>query len=120
MTEALQLIIGLGLLNVWLLRSRSPTSYRGRDSQNLKQEFSAYGLPTFVFYVVGTLKIGSAAALIAGFWIPELVLPAASVIAVLMVGALALHIKVRDALMKSVPAILMLAMSLSLTLLNVN
>ncbi len=27
----LQLVVGLGLLNVWLLRSRSATSYRGEN-----------------------------------------------------------------------------------------
>ncbi|MFT7669180.1 MAG: putative membrane protein YphA (DoxX/SURF4 family) [Planctomycetota bacterium] len=118
--QLLQLIIGLSLLNVWILRSRSSTAYRGRDAKTLKQEFLVYGLPVSVFYLVGTLKIGAALALIAGLWIPELVLPAAGVIAFLMVIAIGVHVKVKDALVKSLPAFLMLAMSLSLGYLNVS
>lgn len=106
-----QLIVAVGLLNVWLLRSRSTTAYRGGTAQNLKEEFSAYGLPSAAFFVVGTLKIGAAVALILGFWMPELIRPSATIVGVLMVGAIAMHLKVGDPIMKSVPAILMLAMS---------
>jgi hypothetical protein len=118
MTDLLQLIIGLGLINVWLLRSRSATSYRGSDAKTLKEEFLAYGLPTWVFYLVGTLKLASALALIAGVWIPELVLPAAGTIAFLMVVALGAHVKVKDTLIKSMPALLMLVMTLGLSYLT--
>jgi uncharacterized membrane protein YphA (DoxX/SURF4 family) len=107
----LQLVLGLGLLNVWLLRAGSATGYRGGDSASLRQEFAAYGLPTWVFYVVGALKIGCAVGLIAGIWFPQLLLPAASVLVLLMLGALAMHVKVHDPLIKSLPAALMLAMS---------
>ena len=61
----LQVVVALGLLNVWLVRPRSATSYRGGNAQSLKEEFAAYGLPDFFFYLVGALKIGSAMALIA-------------------------------------------------------
>jgi len=102
--------VALGLLNVWLLRSGSATDYRGGDARSLKEEFAAYGLPDVAFYVVGLLKVGSALALIAGLWMPELVAPAAGIVALLMVGALGMHVKVKDPLMKSLPAFLMLAM----------
>ncbi|MFM7282533.1 MAG: DoxX family protein [Planctomycetia bacterium] len=107
----LQIILALGLINVWLVRSGKATAYRGRSSTNLKEEFAAYGLPDAVFYLVGALKLGSAAALLAGLWYPELVLPAAGVLAGLMVGALLMHIKVKDPLLKSLPALAMLGMS---------
>lgn len=106
-----QLLVAVGLLNVWLVRSKNATSYRGGNATNLKDEFSAYGLPSAAFFIVGALKIGAAVALIAGFWMPELVRPAASVVGVLMVGAVAMHFKVGDPMMKSVPALAMLAMS---------
>ncbi|MDX1530033.1 MAG: DoxX family protein [Rhodothermales bacterium] len=107
----LQIIVGAGLLNVWLIRSRSATSYRGGDAQSLKEEFATYGLPSWAFYVVGALKVGAALALIVGIWIPELVTPAAAVVVVLMLGALAMHFKVRDPLLKALPAFLVLLMS---------
>ena len=106
-----QITVALGLLNVWILRSTSATAYRGGEAQSLKEEFSAYGLPDAAFFIVGALKVGSAVALLVGFWISELVGPAASIIAVLMMGALSMHIKVGDPLKKSMPAFLILVMS---------
>lgn len=108
---ALQIALALGLLNVWLLRARLATAYRGGDALTLRDEFRAYGLPVPVFYLVGTLKVGSAVLLIAGIWLSRLVLPAAAVVAVLMIGALAMHLKVGDPAIKSLPALLMLFMS---------
>lgn len=107
----LQAIVGLGLLNVWLLRRQSATAYRGGDAKNLKDEFAAYGLPAPMFYIVGGLKIVCGVLLLVGLAYPPVVLPAAAVVAVLMIGAVAMHLKVRDPVSKSVPAMLMLAMS---------
>jgi uncharacterized membrane protein YphA (DoxX/SURF4 family) len=101
----------LGLLNVWLLRRESATAYRGGEAKNLKDEFATYGLPAPMFYIVGGLKIICGALLLVGFAYPPVVLPAAAVIAVLMMGAVAMHLKVGDPVSKYVPAALMLAMS---------
>lgn len=99
-----QLVIGLGILNVWLLRFNKSTPYRGRQASNLKEEFAAYGLPAGSVYVVGVLKVSAAIALLIGIAFPVLVLPAASVMAVLMLGAVGMHFKVKDAPHKFVPA----------------
>ena len=107
----LQVIVGLGLLNVWLLRRQTATAYRGGDAKNLKEEFAAYGLPAPMFYVVGGLKILCGVLLLVGLAYAPVVLPAAAVVAVLMVGAVAMHLKVSDPVSKYVPAALMLAMS---------
>lgn len=105
----LQIAAAIGLLNVWLLRAGRPTGYRGGDAGSMVEEFAAYGLPAWFAYVVGTLKVGSALALIAGIWIPSVVLPAAGLICILMLGALAMHARIRDPLNKSLPALGMLA-----------
>jgi len=109
--SVLQVIVGLGLLNVWLLRRGSATAYRGGSAKNLKEEFAAYGLPAPMFYVVGGLKIVCGVLLLVGLWYSPVVLPAAAVVAVLMVGAVVMHLKVGDPVTKYVPATLMLAMS---------
>jgi uncharacterized membrane protein YphA (DoxX/SURF4 family) len=109
--SVLQVIVGLGLLNVWLLRRQSATAYRGGAAKNLKEEFAAYGLPAPMFYVVGGLKIICGVLLLVGLAYPPVVLPAAAIVAVLMVGAVAMHLKVGDPVSKFVPATLMLAMS---------
>jgi hypothetical protein len=114
----LQLIVGVGLLNVWLLRSKSATEYRGGSATSLREEFEAYGLPEIAFYVVGGLKILAGIVLIAGIWIALPVTLAAAVVAALMVGALAMHVKVGDPVKKSVPAALMLVMSLAIVILR--
>ena len=118
LASLLQVIVGLGLLNVWLVRGRSATSYRGGAAQTLQGEFAAYGLPGFAFYVVGALKIGAAIVLIAGVWVALPVRAAAGLVAALMIGAVAMHLKVGDPLMKSLPAALMLALSAAIVALR--
>ena len=113
----LQLVVGLGLLNVWIVRSRSATAYRGGDATSLREEFAVYGLPAFAFPVVGVLKVGSALVLIAGVWVDLPVQVAAAVVAALMVGAIAMHVKVGDPVTKALPATAMLAMSGAIALL---
>jgi len=105
---ALQVAVALVLLNVWLVRANQPTPYRGGGAQNMKQEFQTYGLPTGAMYVVGGLKVLAAICFIVGIWVPMLVLPAAVVVGVLMVGALAMHLKVKDSALKSAPALCLL------------
>jgi len=117
-SNILQVIAGLGLMNVWLVRPRSATAYRGGSAKTLREEFGAYGLPEWCFYAVGASKIVAAVMLIVGIWVPRLVVPAALVVAALMVGALAMHVKVKDPLTKSVPALLMLAMVVGIVLLR--
>jgi uncharacterized membrane protein YphA (DoxX/SURF4 family) len=107
LVQICQIITGCGLLNVWLLRFNKATAYRGAAATSMKEEFAAYGLPAWSCYVVGILKVGSAFALLAGL-LPDfsvVVLPAAVIIAVLMAGAVAMHLKVGDPFKKSVPAL---------------
>ncbi len=114
----LQVVVALGLLNVWLVRAQSSTAYRGGSAQSLKEEFATYGLPEWTFYLVGALKIGAAILLIVGIWVPQVILPSAIVVAVLMIGALAMHAKVKDPLTKSLPALMVLLMVVAIALLQ--
>ena len=114
----LQVIVALALLYVWLFRFGKRTEYRGGDSQSMRGEFAAYGLPGWAMYLVGALKVGIAACLLAGVWFPRLVMPAAVLLCGLMVGALAMHLKIHDAAKKSMPALGMLAMSVALVVLS--
>ena len=114
MTAVLQVTAALGLLNVWLLRFNRPTPYRGGSAGSMREEFAEYGLPVWFPYFIGALKLGSATALIAGLWLPMLVLPAALLLCVLMLGAPSMHVKVRDPFKKSVPALFMLAIGLAI------
>ena len=108
----LQVVIALGIFNVWILRFAKATEWRGGDATTMQQEFAVYGLPSWSVQVIGALKLLCAAGLIIGIWVPGVTLPAAAGLAVLMVGAIAMHIKVKDPLKKSLPALTMLVMCL--------
>ena len=110
--------MAIGLLNVWLLRANQRTQYRGGNAQTMREEFAAYGLPPLAMYLVGTLKVGAALCLIAGIWWSSLVFPAALLIAILMVGALAMHVKIHDPFQKSLPAVVLLLISVVICFLD--
>ena len=107
-----QVIVSLGILNVWVLRFNRATAYRGGSARNMREEFAAYGLPVWFMYFVGALKIILALTLLAGIWWESLVLPAAVAMAILMLGAVCMHLKVKDAPKKALPATVVLVLCL--------
>ncbi len=112
----LQIAVALGLLNVWLLRARQRTAYRGGNAASMGEEFAAYGLPEWFMYLIGFLKVGAAVLLIVGLWAHVVVVPTALLVCGLMLGALAMHLKVGDPVQKSLPAMVLLAASLAVAL----
>ena len=114
---ASQVTIALGLLNVWLLRTGKPSPWRGGGAANMREEFAVYGLPSWASAVVGFLKISLALLLLAGIWFPALTRPAAAGAVVLMLGAIAMHVKVGDPPQRSLPAAVLLLLSLVVALL---
>ena len=115
--QALQVIVALGLLNVWLARAGKQTRFRGGNANSMREEFAAYGLPVLMMYVVGSLKVIISISLIAGIWMPILVAPATSLLILLMVGAFVMHLKVKDPFTKAVPSLLILGMAVAIALL---
>ena len=105
-----QVIVALGIFNVWLVRSGKATPWRGGSATNMKEEFAAYGLPDWSVQVIGFLKLACAVGLIAGIWFPVVTRPAAILLGMLMMGAISMHVKVNDPLKKSMPAFIMLVL----------
>jgi len=114
MRIAIQAIIAVSIFNVWILRVGKPTSWRGGTAKSMKEEFEAYGLPLWFMKSIGVIKLTLASLLIAGIFLPVLVKPAAIGMAVLMLGAIVMHVKVNDAPIKSLPASTFLVLSLLL------
>ncbi|WP_432410643.1 DoxX family protein [Rasiella sp. SM2506] len=108
----LKVVVAVSLLNVWLIQYNKPTQWRGGNAQNIVEEFKVYGLPVWMCYVVGFLKVTSSIALIASIWFPVLEFPAAATLAVLLAGSISMHLKISDLLKKSFPAALFLSMCL--------
>ncbi len=111
-----QVVIALGIFNVWFLRFGKPTAWRGGNATTMREEFAAYGLPPWFVFVIGFLKVALAVCLIAGLWVPWLARAAAVGMAVLMGGAIAMHVKAGDPPKKSLPAFAMLVLSVFVAL----
>ncbi len=109
---ALQLIVGLSILNVWLIQNKKNTRWRGGNATTIVEEFQEYGLPVWSVYVVGVIKVILALLLIAAIWFPALRFPAAIGLALMLAGSVAMHFKISDPLIKSFPAALFLVMCL--------
>lgn len=110
--DIIQILIALGIANVWLVRAGRATGWRGGAATNMKEEFEVYGLPNWFMVLIGALKLLLAASLLAGIWVPVLTQPAAVGLAILMAGAVAMHFKVKDPPKKSLPAFTMLVLCL--------
>ena len=106
------------VLNVWLFRFGKATILRGGDATNMIEEFAAYGLSETMVYVVGGLKILAALGLLIGVWNKKTITPAAGLMAVLMIGAIAMHFKIDDEAIKFLPAGLMFALSSLIIMVN--
>ena len=113
----IQLILALGIYNVWIINYTKGSKYRGGNSTNMSEEFQAYGFRSWFMKIVGFSKLTLATLLIAGIWFPYLVEPSAFLIGTLMVGALFSHLKINDPFVKSIPALIMLILCSTLIIL---
>ena len=114
----LKLIVGLSILNVWLIQPKKATKWRGGDAKTLMEEFKVYGLSKTLCYVVGFLKVGLALILLASIKFESLTLIGSIGLALLLLGSVIMHIKVKDELFKSFPALLFIVINLVIIFLN--
>ncbi|MFT4661243.1 MAG: hypothetical protein ACI8XB_001516 [Patiriisocius sp.] len=111
---ALQIIVGISILNVWLIQGKKATRWRGGNAKTIIQEFEEYGLSSTLCYITGSIKVTLAIILITAIWYPILKQPAALSLAALLSVSIAMHIKIKDPLIKSFPASLFLVMCLAI------
>ena len=108
----LKIIVGLSILNVWLLQPKKATKWRGGNATTIKEEFKVYGLSETFCYVIGFLKVSLALMLLASIKFEGLTLIGSLGLATLLLGSIIMHLKVKDELFKSFPAFLFIAMNL--------
>ena len=113
---AIKVLIFFSIIKVWLFNFNKPTRWRGKDARTMSDEFAVYGLSRTMMFLVGGAKILFSILLLASIWFEPLAVPAASGIALLMLGAIFMHIRVRDPLIKSFPAFTFLLLSLVIIL----
>lgn len=101
----------LWILNVWFNRFNKDTGYRGGNATNMREEFEEYGFPPAAMYAVGATKVGLAITLLVGLVVPKVVRPAAIGLALFMLGAIGMHIKVGDPIKRATPAMTVFTLS---------
>ena len=106
-----QTAAALWILNVWFNRFDKDTGYRGGDATNMKEEFAEYGLSERTMYAVGAAKVGLAGLMLVGHAKPRLVRPASAGLAMFMLGAISMHIKVGDPVKRYLPALTVFSLS---------
>ncbi len=116
----INIIISLSILNVWLVRLNKKTNWRGGSSITLKEEFNNYGLPIWSFYIIGFLKINLAILLLLGIWFDQLNLLSSIIMSILMIGSIIMHLKIKDPIRKSIPAVCILFLLITLIIQHSN
>ena len=115
----INIIISLTILNVWLVRLNKKTKWRG-GSSTLKEEFNHYGLPIWFFYIIGFLKINLAILLLLAIWFDQLNLLSSIMMSILMIGSIIMHLKIKDPIRKSFPAVCILFLLITLIIQHSN
>jgi hypothetical protein len=106
-----KLIIFVSILNVWFFRVRRGTRWRGGNAGSMREEFKVYGLSETMMYMIGALKVLAALGLVLSIWFSYLAIPSAAAMGFLMIGAIWMHLRIRDPLSKSLPAFIFLLLS---------
>lgn len=112
LTIALKIIVGISILNVWLLRKNKATKWRGGTAKNIFEEFQVYGFSKQFCYFIGFLKVSLAIVLLASIQFKTLTLLGTLGLSLLLVGSIIMHIRIKDAWYKSFPAFLFIIMNL--------
>ena len=107
-SQILQLIIGISILFVWLVRSHVPSNFRVGRANNLKEEVLEVGLPIIFYDIMKVIKPMFAFFLIVGLFYSPMTFPSMIVTTILMLGALLMHIKAKDNFVKVIPALTLL------------
>ena len=110
----LSLVVSLVVLNVWFFRFNQATIYRGGSASNMIEEFAVYGLSETMVYLIGGLKVLAALGLLIGFFKEKTIIPSASLMGILMLGAMYMHFSVADDAIKYLPAGFMFLSSLGI------
>jgi hypothetical protein len=115
---ALKIIVSLSILNVWLIQPNKPTKWRGGKAKNIFEEFEVYGLSKLLCYTIGFFKVSLAIVLFASIQFTALSLIGSLGLAILLLGSIAMHLKIKDPLYKSFPAFLFTLMNLLIAYLS--
>ena len=116
---ALKIIVGISIINVWLIQPNKPSKWRGGDATTIIEEFNVYGLSKTFYNFIFVVKVGLAVLLLVSIKYDLLTLYSSLGLASLLLGSIAMHFKIKDALFKSFPAFLFMVLNLVIAYLSV-
>lgn len=96
-----QLIVSISVFIVWTFRY-----------ENVEREFKEFGYSNLLRNIVGALKISSSTLLIAGIWYTDLIIFGSISMSFFMLCAQISHFKVNNPIIKFMPSLIFLLMSL--------
>ena len=102
-----QIIVSVSVFIVWTFRY-----------DNVETEFKEFGYSNLLRNIVGALKISSSTLLIAGIWYTDLIIFGSISMSFFMLCAQISHFKVKNAVIKFLPSLIFLLMSLYITAFN--
>lgn len=106
----IQIILALGFLMFGAMKI---------SSKKMMDEFDAtYGFPKWFRVITGLLEIAGAALLVAGIWNDSLVAIGGWLLAVIMVGAVITHLRIKDPVSKIGIPIFLLILTLVVLFIN--
>ena len=108
LSDFLQLFIGISIMFIWIVRTTVASSYRVGNAQTLSEEFTEAGLTQGVYMVMRVLKPMFAFLLVIGIVYDPFFIPCMTFTTLAMLGAVVAHIKVKDNIIKMIPAIILL------------
>ena len=114
----LKIIVGVSIINVWLIQPNKPSRWRGGDAKTIIEEFNVYGLSKIFYKVVFVVKVGLAILLLISIKYDFLTLYSSIGLALLLGGSILMHVKIKDPLFKSFPAFLFMVMNLTILYLS--
>jgi hypothetical protein len=109
---ALKIIVGISILNVWLLQKNKATKWRGGAAKTIFEEFEVYGFSKQFCYIIGTLKVALALILLISIQFDAFTLIGSLGLSLLLFGSILAHIKIKDVWYKSFPAFLFIVLNL--------
>ena len=107
LTIVLQALVAVSIFFVWVVRY-----------ENIIQEFKQYGLPDWLRDLVGILKLTFSLLLLLGIQRASLAMIGGLGIAGLMGCAFAMHLRVKNPLVKMFPCLMLLVLATVIALLN--
>ena len=107
-SDILQLLVGVTILVVWLVRSHVRTNFRVGDAATLREEVSEVGLPDWFYDIIKIIKPFFAFFLLLGLFYRPLTLPCMVFTTIFMIGAIWMHVKAKDNFYKIIPALTLL------------